>query len=62
MTGMIVAYGYANEAFFDNGTNDYQFTAAIGHLRTAWAALVDVARTVPATVPAKLTTPSLAAK
>ena len=28
---------------------EYQFTAAIGHLRTAWAALVDVARTVPAT-------------
>src|SRR6266481_982010 len=27
----------------------YQFTAAIGHLRTAWAALLDVARTVPAT-------------
>ena len=28
---------------------EYQFTAAIGHLRTAWAALVDVARTAPAT-------------
>jgi hypothetical protein len=28
---------------------EYQFTAAVGHLRTAWAALVDVARTVPAT-------------
>ena len=28
---------------------EYQFTAAIGHLRTAWAALADVARTVPAT-------------
>ncbi|HTQ88136.1 MAG TPA: transposase, partial [Streptosporangiaceae bacterium] len=28
---------------------EYQFTAAIGHLRTAWAALVDVTRTVPAT-------------
>jgi DDE superfamily endonuclease len=28
---------------------EYQFTAAIGHLRTAWAALVDLARTVPAT-------------
>ena len=28
---------------------EYQFTAAIGHLRTAWAALVDVARTTPAT-------------
>ena len=28
---------------------EYQFTAAIGHLRTAWAALTDVARTVPAT-------------
>ena len=28
---------------------EYQFTAATGHLRTAWAALVDVARTVPAT-------------
>jgi hypothetical protein len=28
---------------------EYQFTAAIGHLRTAWAALLDVARTVPAT-------------
>jgi len=28
---------------------EYQFTAAIGHLRTAWAALIDVARTVPAT-------------
>jgi len=26
-----------------------QFTAATGHLRTAWAALADVARTVPAT-------------
>ena len=26
---------------------EYQFTAAIGHLRTRWAALVDVARTVP---------------
>jgi hypothetical protein len=28
---------------------EYQFTAAIGRLRTAWAALLDVARTVPAT-------------
>ena len=28
---------------------EYQFTAAIGHLRTAWTAIVDVARTVPAT-------------
>jgi hypothetical protein len=28
---------------------EYQFTAAIGHLRTAWAAVADVARTVPAT-------------
>ncbi len=28
---------------------EYQFTAAIGHLRTAWAALVDVERTMPAT-------------
>lgn len=28
---------------------EYQFTAAIGHLRTAWTALVDVARTTPAT-------------
>ena len=28
---------------------EYQFTAATGHLRTAWAALVDVARTTPAT-------------
>jgi hypothetical protein len=28
---------------------EYQFTAAIGHLRTAWAALLDVARTTPAT-------------
>ena len=28
---------------------EYQLTAAIGHLRTAWAALADVARTVPAT-------------
>jgi DDE superfamily endonuclease len=27
---------------------EYQFTAAIGHLRTAWAALVDVERTTPA--------------
>ena len=27
---------------------EYQFTAAIGHLRTAWAALADVARTRPA--------------
>jgi hypothetical protein len=27
---------------------EYQFTAAIGHLRTAWAALIDVARTTPA--------------
>ncbi|MGH3185498.1 MAG: transposase, partial [Streptosporangiaceae bacterium] len=26
---------------------EYQFTAAVGHLRTAWAALLDVARTVP---------------
>jgi len=28
---------------------EYQFTAAIGHLRTAWAAFVDVTRTTPAT-------------
>ncbi len=28
---------------------EYQLTAAIGHLRTAWAALADVARTTPAT-------------
>ena len=28
---------------------EYQFTAALGHLRTAWAALVDVERTTPAT-------------
>jgi hypothetical protein len=28
---------------------EYQFTAAVGHLRTAWAALLDVARTAPAT-------------
>jgi len=28
---------------------EYQFTAAIGHLRTAWTAVIDVARTVPAT-------------
>ena len=28
---------------------EYQFTAAIGHLRTAWAALVDVERTTRAT-------------
>ena len=28
---------------------EYQFTAATGHLRTAWAAFVDVARTTPAT-------------
>jgi hypothetical protein len=28
---------------------EYQFTAAIGHLRTAWAALLDVQRTTPAT-------------
>src|SRR5260370_1108527 len=28
---------------------EYQFTAAIGHLRTAWAALLGVARTTPAT-------------
>jgi hypothetical protein len=27
---------------------EYQFTAAVGHLRTAWAALTDVARTTPA--------------
>jgi hypothetical protein len=27
---------------------EYQFTAAVGHLRTAWAAIVDVARTTPA--------------
>jgi DDE superfamily endonuclease len=27
---------------------EYQFTAAIGHLRTAWAALTDVVRTTPA--------------
>lgn len=28
---------------------EYQFTAAAGHLRTAWAALADVARTTPPT-------------
>ena len=28
---------------------EYQFVAALGHLRTAWAALVDVERTTPAT-------------
>ena len=28
---------------------EYQFTAAVGHLRTAWASLADVTRTVPAT-------------
>ena len=28
---------------------DYQFTAALGHLHTAWAALVDVERTTAAT-------------
>ena len=28
---------------------EYQFTAVPGHLRTAWAALVDVERTTPAT-------------
>ena len=28
---------------------EYQFTAALGHLRTAWAALVDAERTTPAT-------------
>lgn len=28
---------------------EYQFTAALGHLRTAWAALIDVERTAPAT-------------
>ena len=28
---------------------EYQFTAAVGHLRTAWAALIDVERTMPAT-------------
>jgi hypothetical protein len=28
---------------------EYQLTAAVGHLRTAWAGLVDVARTTPAT-------------
>jgi hypothetical protein len=28
---------------------EYQLTAAIGHLRTAWAALLDVTRTMPAT-------------
>jgi len=27
---------------------EYQFTAAVGHLRTAWAALIDVERTTPA--------------
>jgi hypothetical protein len=27
---------------------EYQFTAAVGHLRTAWAAFVDAARTTPA--------------
>ena len=28
---------------------EYQFTAALGHLRTAWAALIDVERITPAT-------------
>ena len=28
---------------------EYQFVAAVGHLRTAWAALIDVERTTPAT-------------
>jgi hypothetical protein len=28
---------------------EYQFAAVIGHLRTAWAALIDVERTTPAT-------------
>jgi uncharacterized protein YidB (DUF937 family) len=28
---------------------EYQFIAALGHLRTAWAALADVERTAPAT-------------
>ena len=28
---------------------EYQFTAAVGHLRTAWAALIDVERTTPGT-------------
>ena len=28
---------------------EYQFIAAIGHLRTAWAALIDAERTTPAT-------------
>src|SRR5947199_3206777 len=28
---------------------EYQFVAALGHLRTAWAALIDVERTTPAT-------------
>src|SRR5262245_37805319 len=28
---------------------EYQFTAALGQLRTAWAALIDVERTTPAT-------------
>ena len=28
---------------------EYQFAAALGHLRTAWAALIDVERTTPAT-------------
>ncbi len=28
---------------------EYQFTAALGHLRTAWAALIDVERTTHAT-------------
>ena len=28
---------------------EYQFAAALGHLRTAWAALVDAERTTPAT-------------
>jgi DDE superfamily endonuclease len=28
---------------------EYQFTAAVGHLRTAWAALIDVERTTKAT-------------
>jgi hypothetical protein len=33
-----------------------QFTAAVGHLRTTWAALVDVTRTVPATRTAQTVT------
>jgi hypothetical protein len=28
---------------------EYQFTAVLGHLRTAWAALIDAERTAPAT-------------